>query len=207
MWSTLRARRSKSTSGKHPITGMWTKSQPARDSLRQHEATQGNRQQATCTDHCGATSESTARERATDGPVNSEARASERIPRHPRIRRTARGSECAAASTPRIELPHEPTQRGWSIRRRRQGVEADGCHRLNPDIARATSGPPALRAPEPAAGSVIDLRSFTPRGASRLVSPTTSASSPSWCERPRSLVVVRRRCRPMPIGVDPRRRP
>ena len=66
------------------------------------------------------------------------------------------GSECARASTLRIELPREPTQRGWSIRRHRHGVEADGCHWLNPDMARAVSDLRALRAPEPAAGSVID---------------------------------------------------
>jgi hypothetical protein len=53
----------------------------------------------------------------------------------------------------------------------------------------AISDPPALRAPEPAAGSVVDLRSFTPRGASRLVSPTTSGSSPFGVRRPSSLVV------------------
>lgn len=56
--------------------GRGWRSQPARSSLRQHEATQGNRQQATSADHCGATSESAAPERTTDGPVNSEARAS-----------------------------------------------------------------------------------------------------------------------------------
>jgi hypothetical protein len=72
------------------------------------------------------------------------------------------GGECARASTLRIELPREPTPRGWSIRRHRHGVEADGRHRLNPGIASAISNPHALRAPEPAAGSVIDLRSFTP---------------------------------------------
>lgn len=113
--------------------------------------------------------------------------------RHPSTaNRGNRGTSAdrARASTLRIELSHEPTQRGWSIRRHRHGVEVDGCHRLNPDIARAMSDPHALRAPEPAAGSVIDLRSFTPRGASRLVSPTTLASSPFVVRRRSSLVVL-----------------
>ncbi len=76
------------------------------------------------------------------------------------------------------ELPHEPTQRGWSIRRHRHGVEADGRHRLKPERARAASGPSCSRASEPAAGSVIDLRSFTPaRGLPARRFPTTSAST------------------------------
>jgi hypothetical protein len=68
-WSTLRARRSESISGKHPSTGTWMK---VAAGTKQPETARGNSgqpAQAMSADHCGATSESTTRQRATDGPV------------------------------------------------------------------------------------------------------------------------------------------
>ena len=68
-WTSLRARRSKSTNEKHPLhRDGGTRSQPARDSPRRLEATRsiGSTRPAL---HCGATSESAALNRATDGLV------------------------------------------------------------------------------------------------------------------------------------------
>jgi hypothetical protein len=82
----------------------------------------------------------------------------------------------------------------------RHGVKADGCHRLNPDIASTISDPHARRAPESAAGSVIDLRSFTPAGPAGSFSQQHRRPRHSSRGRPSSLVAVSLalagRCRP-----------
>jgi hypothetical protein len=82
-------------------------------------------------------------------------------------------------------------------RRHRHGVKLTDSHRLKPGKARAASGPSCRRASEPAAGSVIDLRSFTPaRGLPARRFPTTSGLHHRGC----GALCAGRRLAGFPVG-------
>jgi hypothetical protein len=195
---------------KHPITGTWKQvaagtTQPETARGNSGQPATGNKRRA-LTLRCDFRVRRTGARHgwADDSEVKASANGSSKPEK---FVAAPGGSEWARASTPRIELPREPTQRGWSIRRHRHGVEADGCHRLNQDPACAASGPHALRVSEPSAGSVIDLRSFTPVRASRLVVSQQHRCLHIAGATPYALVMARWLSAGTLIGVDPRRRP
>lgn len=183
------------------------RSQPARGSPRRLEATRGNRQQA------------------TSAALRCDFRVRRTEPHHrwagdPELKGSANGFVYIDNSSRHPEAGHARGHQPCASNRLASRHSADGAsadavteQKLTAVIGstRIPHGRPqdplALRAFEPAAGAVIDLRFFTSARGLPARFPSTSARRDRGVRASVRRAPSRRRCRPMTICVDPRRRP